>query len=96
MLQLMRQCNMELNGESMLTMLRFLLHTDYHADHRWKLIKRICEDSGLHITHHDCAAMAFAINKRIQQHNRLFKLNSAGHGNPNYLQIFPDTLHKVK
>lgn len=94
-LQLMRKCQMDLESQSIKTLLRFLLYTSYHAEHCWKLIKRVKKDGNVDVSHMELVAMSYAINRKIPDSCKFLAVNKASHASPNYLHVFPNTLHMV-
>lgn len=95
MLQLMRSCKMELDDETTLTLMRFLLYTNFHGEHCVELVKRVHRTPALRLSHQECVAMSFAVNRHIHPARRVLSVTKSNHDNPNYLNVFPLNIHRV-
>ena len=93
---LMRKCGMDLDNESLQTLLRFLVHSDHNDDLKYKLIRRMYTDKAIKISHLECIALTTMLNTKLQFWNRHLKVATPIYKSQNYLFVFPEAHKKVR
>jgi hypothetical protein len=92
---LMKKCGKDLDQDSLQTLMRFLTHTQHNPDLLWKLFGRVAIDKTTPVSHMECIALSSYIINKIQYKNQLLHLSKPLYRSQNYLNTFPDTLHRI-
>ena len=93
---LMQQCNIELENDSLQTLVRFLVYTNHNAPLLTKLLQRMQSDKDVPITHKECVALTLVIARRLEfKHRELLRAASPLYHSESYLQTNSETLNSV-
>ena len=92
---LMQQCGVELEKDSLQTLLRFLVHSHHNEELKSKLINRMYKDKLVPITHKECVALTNVLYNRVDSKSRFIKLANNAYGTENYLFFFPTSHQQV-
>jgi hypothetical protein len=69
---LMRLCGMELEKDSLQTLMRFLVFSNHNADLLWKLVKRMHRDKTIPVSHVECVALTQLVGRRLHPAHRSY------------------------
>eukprot|EP00601_Ochromonadales_sp_CCMP2298_P028813 CAMPEP_0173326968 /NCGR_PEP_ID=MMETSP1144-20121109/1352_1 /TAXON_ID=483371 /ORGANISM="non described non described, Strain CCMP2298" /LENGTH=996 /DNA_ID=CAMNT_0014271321 /DNA_START=561 /DNA_END=3549 /DNA_ORIENTATION=- len=93
---LMRQCGVELEKDSLQTLMRFLVFSNHNPDLLWKLVKRMHKDKSIEISHVECVALTQLVARQLHPaHRGYLQLVLPMYQSQNYLHAFPETLHQI-
>jgi hypothetical protein len=94
---LMKKNGVEQSGESMQTLLRFMVQTRHDADVLQRLLKRLSSDKTVYIRHVECAAISSIILSQLQsqQYQKILSIAQPMYKSSNYLFVTQSSLSKV-
>lgn len=92
---LMRRCGVDLENNSLQTIMRFLVYSKHNPDLLSKLAKRMYLDRSVYLTHIECIALSTIVLQQISGSNRCISLAKPAYHSANYLVVFPDTQQRL-